>query len=69
MAYFYGRQIRVFFRTLHVGGEVLGTVNSIFVLQLNCTVVEKKMCRVSSRRWFLPHLVCLPRHDPVYGAV
>ena len=39
----------VFFRTLYVGGEVLGTVNSIFVLQPNCTVVEKN---VYSRQLF-----------------
>ena len=29
MVYFYGRQIRVFLFRLHVGVEVLGTVNSI----------------------------------------
>ena len=29
MVYFYGHQIRVFLFRLHVGGEVLGTVNSI----------------------------------------
>ena len=30
-----------FFRTLYVGVAVLGTVNSIFVLKLNCRVVNK----------------------------
>ena len=57
MAYFKVVTSGFFFRTLHVDVEVLGTVNSIYVLQLNCKVVKKMELFVPPTCFISPWLI------------